>query len=36
MINLYRVRRKSDGKCPCCGRKLAVDPVNIKFEYCGV
>jgi rRNA maturation endonuclease Nob1 len=36
MIPLYRLRRKTEGKCPSCGRKLAVDPLSIKLEEKGL
>jgi rRNA maturation endonuclease Nob1 len=32
LIPLYRLRRRTDGKCPACGRKLAIRPLSIKFE----
>ena len=32
LIPLYRLRRKTDGKCPGCGRKLSVDPLSISFR----
>jgi hypothetical protein len=32
MIPLYRLRRRTDGKCPSCGRKLGVDPISIEFD----
>jgi len=32
MIPIYRLRRKTDGKCPSCGRKLSIDPLKITFE----
>jgi transposase len=35
MIPLYRLRRKTDGKCPCCGRRLAADPIEIIFKERG-
>ena len=31
MISLYRLRRKTDGKCPMCKRKLAICPMSIDF-----
>ena len=31
LIPLYRLRRRTDGKCPVCGRKLGVDPLSIEF-----
>lgn len=35
MIPLYRLRRKTDGKSPQCGRKLSVTPITIDFDICG-
>jgi len=32
LIPLYRLRIKTDGKCPGCGRKLSVDPLSISFR----
>jgi hypothetical protein len=32
LIPLYRLRRRTDGKCPAFGRKLGVDPIKIEFE----
>ncbi len=32
MIPLYRLRRKIDGRCPSCKRKLAVRPLSISFS----
>jgi hypothetical protein len=32
LIPLYRLRRRTDGKCPSCGRKLAIRPLRISFE----
>jgi len=32
LIPLYRLRRKTDGKCPDCGIKLSVHPLSIKYQ----
>ena len=32
LIPLYRLRRRTDGKCPGCGRKLAIRPLSISYE----
>ena len=32
MIPLYRLRRRTDGKCPSCKRKLAFHPLRISFD----
>jgi hypothetical protein len=32
LIPLYRLRRRTDGKCLGCGRKLSVRPLSINFE----
>jgi len=32
MIHLFRLRRKIDNKCPCCGKKLSIHPLSIKIE----
>jgi hypothetical protein len=34
LIPLYRLRRRTDGKCPACGIKLGVDPISIEFYCC--
>jgi hypothetical protein len=34
LIPLYCLRRRTDGKCPVCGRKLGVDPKSIEFKSC--
>jgi len=31
MIPFYRLRRKIDGRCPSCKRKLAIRPLSIKY-----
>ena len=31
MIPLYRLRYRTDGKCPECKRKLGVRPLSIEF-----
>ena len=32
MIPLYRLRIKTDGKCPSCGRRLGIRPLSIDFN----
>jgi len=32
MIQLYKLRREIDNKCPSCGRKLALHPLSIQIE----
>jgi len=32
MIQLYKLRREIDNKCPCCGKKLSIHPLSIKIE----
>jgi hypothetical protein len=34
MILLNRLRRRIDGKCPDCRRKLGVRPLSIEFKSC--
>ena len=31
MIPLWRLRRRTEGKCPGCGRKLGVRPLKVEF-----
>ncbi|MEJ2240862.1 MAG: hypothetical protein P8Y18_01785 [Candidatus Bathyarchaeota archaeon] len=32
MIPLYRLRNKTDGKCPNCGRRLSLRPLSIQLQ----
>ena len=32
MIQLYKLRREIDNRCPSCGRKLSIRPLGIKVE----
>jgi len=32
LIPLYRLRRRTDGRCPGCGRKLSIRPLSISYE----
>jgi hypothetical protein len=32
LIPLYRLRGRTDGKCPGCGRKLAIRPLSICYK----
>ena len=32
LVPLYRLRRRTDDKCPACGRKLAIRPLSISFQ----
>ena len=32
MIPIYRLRIKTNGRCPECGRKLSVEPLKITCE----
>ena len=36
MIPLYRLRRKTDGKCPYYKRRLSIDPMSVKVENGGL
>jgi len=35
MIHLYRLRRKTDRKCPGCGGKLSINSLGINFFKMG-
>ena len=32
MVSPYEIRVKTDGRCPACGRKLAISPLGIILE----
>ncbi|MFC1486692.1 hypothetical protein ACFLRN_03245 [Thermoproteota archaeon] len=32
MIPIYRLRKKTNGRCPDCGRKLSIEPLKITCE----
>ena len=32
MIQLYKLRRETDNKCPGCGRRLSLDPIKIEYN----
>ena len=32
MIPIYRLRKKTNGRCPGCGRKLSIEPLKITCE----
>ena len=32
MIQLYKLRREIDNKCPGCGRRLALEPIKIEYN----
>jgi DNA-directed RNA polymerase subunit RPC12/RpoP len=35
MIQLYKLRREIDNKCPNCKRRLALEPIKIEYSVTG-
>lgn len=32
MVSIYEKRVKNEGRCPACGRRLAISPLSIILE----